>query len=316
MTVAYLGIDVSKTSLHLGAATRFLRTFENSLQGHDRLIEYLAEHKAARIVLEASGGYERAVCDRLHDAGLKVTVAQPSCVRHFARSLKVLAKTDEIDACVIARFGEATQPEATSPTPQNTRRIRALCDRRQQVIEDRVREQNRLEACADSLIANEIFASIEALQATEERIDRQIDSLLQADEVMQHKADVMMQQKGVGQRTARAVLAWLPELGTLNRGQVAALAGLAPYADDSGTKHGKRRIYAGRAALRKALYMAAKTAARWCPVLSEFYNRLREAGKSYNTAIIACARKLIVRLNSLIKALDTETNSPIAANQT
>ena len=216
-----------------------------------------------------------------------MTVAQPACVRHFALSVKVLAKTDEIDARVIARFGNATQPEPTPQTSVEVRKIRALCDRRQQIIEDRVREQNRLESCADAEVVADIENNINALQQVESDLDHRINELIKSDETMQRKAKVMMQQKGVGNCTTRALLAYLPELGTLTRGQAAALVGLAPYANESGTQRGQRRIIAGRAAVRKSLYMAAVTAARWCPVLSLFYKQLRARGKSYKTAIIA-----------------------------
>jgi len=308
----YLGIDVSKTTLHLATSERFVKKFDNTTSGHRQLIERIVKLGSPAVVLEASGGYERRVCEALQDVGLAVTVAQPGCVRNFAKSLKVLAQTDEIDAQVIARFGEATQPSPTPRTAENVRQIRALCDRRQQVVEDRVRETNRLEACADSDIAADIQTSIEELSETEHDLDRRINELMKSDVELKQKADVMMEQKGVGEKTASVLLAQLPELGSLTREQAAALAGLAPHGQESGNWKGKRRIYGGRAAARKALYMAARVAARWCPVISEFYNRLRAIGKAYKVAIIACARKMIVRLNTLLKQFHTTENSPNA----
>ncbi|MEZ5944863.1 MAG: transposase [Planctomycetaceae bacterium] len=186
----------------------------------------------------------------------------------------------------------------TPKTPENTRKLRALSDRRQQVVEDRVREMARLEACADAEIAAFIRESIESLETVERTLDEQIERLIQTDVEFQEKAQILSAQKGVGQKTVNILLSHFPELGTLTRGQV---AGLAPHARESGTWCGRRRIYGGRAAARHAMYMAAKTAARWCPVISEFYQRLRERGKPYNVAIIACARKMLVHLNTQLK---------------
>lgn len=305
----YLGIDVSKATLHLARPEKFLKKFNNNPEGHRLLIDYIAELAPKGIVLEASGGYERMATEAMQDAGLAVTVAQPACVRYFAKSIKVLAKTDEIDAKVIARFGVATQPAPTPKTPENSRKIRGLSDRRQQIIEDRVRETNRLEACADVEIAKTIRASIDHLEQTERVIDIQIKDLIEANAELRQKAAVMMQQKGIGQKTATTLLAHFNELGSLTRQQVAALAGMAPHPQESGKWNGKRRIYGGRAATRKAMYMAAKSAARWCPVISVFYKRLRENGKPYSVAIIACARKMLIRLNTLLKQMNQENHA-------
>ena len=310
---AYLGIDVSKRTLHLAEPTRFLKEFNNSLEGHQTLIRWLAEKKPQLIVLEASGGYERAVCEAMQDAGLPVKVAQPGCVRNFAKSLKVLAKTDEIDAQVIAHFGEATNPKRTPQTPQIVRQLRALCDRRQQIVADRVREGNRLEKCADPGIAEHIEASIQQLRTQEKEFDEQIQALQRSDQDLNKKANAMLAQKGVGHKTVAVLLTHFPELGALDRQQVAALAGLAPYANESGKWKGKRRIFAGRATVRKALFMAARTAVVWCPVIKPFYQRLREAGKPYKVALIAAARKMLIRLNTILKELEPESENVTSA---
>ena len=312
----YFGIDVSKRRLHLATPDAFLGEFDNSPQGHRKLLRKLLSTRPDGIVLEASGGYERALCDALHDANIPVTRAQPGCIRHFAKSLNVLAKTDEIDTRVIARFGLATKPPITPKTPENQRRFRALLDRRDQIVADRVREANRLEACADTHVAQHIRDQIDHLQDLQNQLDRQIKTLLEADDELRQKKTVMTQLKGVGEQTAAVLLAHFAELGSLDRQQVAALAGLAPHPNESGRGKGKRRIYGGRAAVRKALYMAAKSAARFCPVISEVYTRLRNNGKSYNQALIACARKMLVRLNTLLKELQTKTNAPNEAQST
>ncbi len=170
----YLGIDVSKSKLHLGNSKKFLKEFSNSSQGHQELIKLISEHDSTLVIVEASGGYERSLCEALQDAGIDVHVAQPGCVRHFAKSLKVLAKTDQIDATVIARFGEATQPKATPKTPKNVSEMRALCDRRQQIVEDRVRETNRLEKATASWVIQQIEQSVQRLEQLEKELDAKI----------------------------------------------------------------------------------------------------------------------------------------------
>jgi len=311
-TLVYLGIDVSKSKLHLASPSKFLGEFTNDAAGHRKLVEKVKQLGPERIVLEASGGYERLVTEALQDAQLPVSVCQPGCIRHFALSIKQRAKTDQIDAQLIARFGEATNPDITPKTPENVRKMRALTDRRQQVIEDRVREENRLLTCVDREIRREIEASIDKLNAKQKELDEQIAQLEQTPAFCQ-KAEAMKAQKGVGDHTARVLLAQLPELGRTTRQEIASLAGLAPYPRESGQWKGKRTIYGGRATVRMALFMAARSAARWCPVLSVFYNRLRNNGKSFKAAIIACARKLLVRLNTIIKNLDQNTRPGAAA---
>lgn len=313
---SYLGIDTGKKHLHLGTPDKCLAVFDNNPQGHQQLIELLLTLTPELIAIEASGGYERRVVDAMHNAesgGLPVAVVAPGCVRHFAKSAKILAKTDAIDARVIAQYARAHRPEPTAQTPQSTRKLRALRDRREQLIEDRVREENRLEACADHVISKQLHTSIKRLNRQADKIDQQIAEHIRRDEQLKDKANAMTQLKGVGEQTAATLLAGLPELGALNRQQAAALVGVAPHPRQSGNYKGKRRIYGGRAAVRKALYMAAKSAARFCPVISVFYQRLRTAGKPYNVALIACARKILIRLNTIIRNLQHTNTAPEGA---
>lgn len=312
MQLSYLGIDVSKSTLHIANPDKFLKEIENTAKGHQRIVNMISKLKhRVHVIVEASGGYERDLAETLWEAGITVTITQPSCVRYFAKSLGVLAKTDTIDAKVIATFGQATNPSSSSPTPESVRKIRALSDRREQVVEDRVREGNRLEACRDGIIKEQIRASIDRLNDIE-KLDKAIRILLRSDEFAQ-QSQLLMDQQGVGEKTATVLLAHLPELGSLDRQQVAAITGLAPHARESGQWKGRRRIYGGRSAVRKALFMAARSAARWCPILSEYYQRLRENGKPFKVAIIACARKLIVRLNTLMKQFLTTKQQPTEA---
>ena len=179
-----------------------------------------------------------------------------------------------------------------------------------------MREENRLETCVDPDIRDLIEESVRRLTETEAELERQISELLCSDAEFRRKAEQLQTQPGVGEKTATVLLAHFPELGTLTRGQTAALAGLAPYANESGQWKGHRRIYGGRAMVRRAMYLAAKSAARWCPVISEFYQRLREAGKTYNQALIACARKLLVRLNTVLKQLPEQSTSTTTDRKT
>jgi len=302
----YLGIDVSKRSLHLATPEKFLREFDNTIAGARELIERIQSLNPVLVVFEASGGYERLAVELLQDAEIPVSVVQPGCVRNYAKSIKVLAKTDELDARVIARYAQAVKPAPTPKTPENVRKIRALRDRRDQIVEDRVREENRLEACADRQMAEHIQTQVALLRNLEQNLECQIKELLKTDLEFQQKANVMTEMIGVAEKTAATLLAHFPELGTLTRGEVAALAGVAPHAKESGGFKGKRRIYGGRAAIRKAMYMAARTAVRYCPVMKVFYARLRENGKAFKVAIIAYARKMLIRLNTLLSKIDTQ----------
>ena len=306
--ITYYGIDVSKTTLHLATSEKFLIELPNTPSGHRRLGGYLEKCGDPMVVVEASGGYERKLCEFLQDQEISVHVAQPGCVRHFAKSLKVLAKTDRIDACVIARFGLATQPLPTPKTAPNVRQLRELSDRRAQVVEDRVRESNRLHMVTDKWIAKQIQANIRRLEKQEKQIEEKIQKLRQDDKELKRKAETMMQLKGVGDKTANILLAHLPELGTLTRQQIAALAGLAPYTRESGQWKGKRTIYGGRSPIRKAMFLAARVAKRWCPIISAYFEKLKANGKPFKVAIIACARKMLIRINTLLKILDTKQN--------
>jgi transposase len=306
MTPVYLGIDVAKKDFCLATSTKSLKVLANTPEGFQALIQLLTKWEAPHVILEASGGYERNLTEALQDADIRVSVVQPGCVRHFAKSLKVLAKTDAIDATVIARFGEATQPDPTEKTSPVTRRLRALADRRTQLVEDRVREKNRLETCPESSIAKEIARHIKHLSTVIEKIDQHIKTLIDHEQELSAKAAALQTATGVGTQTACSLLAHLPELGTLSRQAAAAIAGLAPHPQESGKWVGKRRIYGGRKAVRKALYMAAKSAAQHCPHLAPFYQKLRAANKPYNVALIAVARKLLVRLNTILKNLKSQ----------
>lgn len=302
----YLGIDVSKKKLHLGSSKKFLREFPNTIEGHEKLIKFVTKSKDVHLVMEASGGYESLACDDFQDAGLNVSVVQASCVRNYAKSLKVLAKTDPLDSKMIAKYAESANPSITPKTPENVRKIRALRDRREQLVADRVREQNRFEKCRDREVLADLEASILELKEKEKQLTKRIRQLIKNDQQMHRTYEILTSVLGVGEITAITLMGHFPELGKLSRQQIASLAGMAPHPQDSGDRKGKRRIYGGRAAVRRAMYMAARTAVMRCPVMIEFYTRLRNAGKPYKVAIIAVARKMLIRLNTLLKKENTQ----------
>ncbi|MFO1005820.1 MAG: transposase [Planctomycetaceae bacterium] len=278
----------------------------NTNEGFQTLITFLAEWDVPHVILEASGGYERALTDALQDAGIRVSVVQPACVRHFALSLKVLAKTDAIDATVIARFGEATQPAPTEKASPSSRKLRALTDRRTQLIEDRTREKNRQGTCFDQSMASEIKRSIKRLTITIEKIDLQIQNLIAQEEHLSSQATAL--QTTPASALKPRTLFWLTFPNSAPSRAIDRSHRRPGSSSARVRKMGRKaRIYGGRKAVRTALYMAAKSAARHCPHIHPFYQRLRDANKPYNVAIIACARKLLIRLNTLIKKLNSNT---------
>lgn len=312
--LVYIGIDVSKTKLHVGSPEKFLKEFSNTQAGIEKLVDFLSQRAPALVALEATGGYERDACDAMHDAGLSVSVVQPMRVKHYAKSINMLAKTDRIDATVIAKFAEATNPQPTNRASTQVRKLRALCDRRQQLSEDKVREKGRLESCRDEQIEALICEQIDHLKRLIKQLDAQIAEVIKSDGEMSAKAKIIRQVIGIGPTVAATLLAHMPELGTLDRQQVAALAGLAPYARDSGNWRGKRSIYGGRAAVRRAMFMASLTAVRCCPVMSERYQILIAANKPEKVARIACARKMIVYVNTLLKNAASQLPPPSTNN--
>lgn len=313
-SASYIGIDVAKASLEVASSERVLLRAANTDEGHRQVVELLGTLPVALIAVESTGVYGQGVVRALVAAGLPVAMVQPGRVRYFARSKNILAKTDAIDAKVLADFAQAVKPRRFElPSPQLVR-LRAYSDRRDQVVEDRVREKNRLEACTDPDIATLLKASIATLTKHEEDLASEIANIIAGDAVLKTKQQILMNETGIGALTASVLLAQLPELGQVNRQQVGALAGLVPYDRSSGTYDGSRHIYGGRARVREALYMAAISACQWNTHIAGFYQRLLKHGKAKKLAIIACARKLLVRLNSLLaKAALSTVQTPAQA---
>jgi transposase len=296
----YAGLDIAKASLQLHLQSKSY-DLPNTTQGHAQLIKRLAAIAGVHVICEATGGYERAVVAALHAATIPVSVINPARVRQFARASGELAKTDPIDAAVLTAFGQAFTPEPTPARTATELKLAALVTRRVQLLELRVAEAQRADTCADADLRKLFTPWLAQMEKQIAKVEALIEALLQAQAPLADQVQRLDDIMGVGRLTAVMVLATLPELGTLNRRQAAALAGLCPYNRDSGQWAGKRCISGGRAEVRRALYMAALSASRSNHLLKPFYDRLIAAGKPAKLALTAVMRKLIVLMNHLLK---------------
>ena len=300
-----MGVDVSKDTLDVCIVPDFERMqVSNDAEGHVLIIEKVRKLGVKLIVLEATGGYEMALVLVLSEKQLPVTVINPRRIRKFADAIGITAKTDAIDAKVIAEFGRMVRPEIRVLPPAEIRLFSQLVARRRQLQEMYGMEQNRL-ACSIGEVRCMLEKHLRFLERGLEKIEKQINDEIKRTPLWKQKSDNLDAVKGVGPVLVSTFLAELPELGTLNKKQIAALVGVAPYNHDSGKYRGKRAIYGGRVVVRNVLYMSTLSACRWNPVIKSFYERLKAAGKPEKIAIVACMRKLLVILNSMAK-----TNSP------
>lgn len=298
----YVGIDVAKESLDvclLADSKRF--STSNDSKGFVQLLKALPTPGSCLVVLEATGGYQRAVVAELVASGHQVAVVNPRQVRDFARGLGFLAKTDRLDAEVIARFGQQAQPRSLEKSSGIQQELQQLVTRRRQLIDLRTAETNRLETATTKSVVKSLLSMIEQLEKKIRQIEKEMSKLVESDEALQCQAALIESVPGVGAITAAPLIAELPELGRLNRQEIAALAGLAPFNRDSGKFHGRRAIWGGRSAVRGVLYMAALSARRCNPVIQAFAQRLKDAGKPFKVILTACMRKLLVILNTIIK---------------
>jgi transposase len=302
MEQKYVGIDVAKDRLDVHVRPGG-ETFGVS-RDHDGLIALVDRLRVLSpklVVMEATGGFEVTVAAALSIAGLPLAVVNPRQIRDFARALGRLAKTDALDAEAIAHFAEAVHPEPRPLPDAQARELAELVARRRQVIEMMVAERNRLRSLHSPRLKKRIERHLVALQRELTEIEDDLDDQIRRTPVWREKEQLLTSVPGVGDATARTLLAELPELGALDRKAIAALAGLAPFNRDSGTMRGKRTIWGGRASVRAVLYMAALVASRRNPTITTFYGRLRAAGKPPKVALTACMRKLLTILNAVLR---------------
>ncbi len=298
----YVGIDVSKRTLDYACHGRAdTRKVDNTGPGIAELVRELRDLGPALIVIEATGGLEVPVTSALAAADLPVVVVNARQVRDFARATGTLAKTDKIDARIIAWFADAVRPQVRPLKDQQTRDLAALLSRRSQILGMLNAENNRL-LSAPAHLRKDLKEHIRWLERRLKKLDVDLDILIRDTPVWRDKDQLLQSVPGVGPVLSRSLLANLPELGILNRRELAALVGLAPFNRDSGQHRGHRSIWGGRAHLRSVLYMATLAATRFNPVIRQFYQRLTAAGKKHKVAATACMRKLLTILNAMVKA--------------
>jgi transposase len=297
----YVGIDVSKAKLDVAVEPqeRFWQA-DNNRAGIASLIKRLGRLKPTLIVAEATGGYEANLVEALCSANLPVARVNPGRVRKFAQGMNWLAKTDKIDARLLARFGEKANPRLTRLPSEQEKHLAALVKRRKQVLDMLVAEQNRLENANPDVLVY-IQDSLSMLQSQLDELEDAIQSLINQNPELKHKQDLLTTVPGVGKVTASTLTAQLPELGSCDRKQIAALVGVAPFSHDSGKIRGRRFIRGGRPPIRCVLYMSALSAIRFNPVIRAFYNHLISSGKPFKLALVACMRKLLTILNAMIR---------------
>lgn len=299
---SFIGIDVSKQQLEVAAhESDYQFRCPNKASAFGELIAELIVLRPALIVLEATGGLETSVASALHAAGLPVVVVNPRQVRDFAKALGQLAKTDRLDARVLAHFAAAIKPPLRPIKSKEERELDALTGRRGQLIDMLTDEKNRRGSAASDSVRDKIKEHIDWLEECIAELDEQLKALLQSSARWQAKDEILQSVPGIGPVTSFSMIADLPELGTLNRQQICKLVGVAPLNRDSGQQRGTRHIYGGRARLRSVLYMAALTAARHNAVIKEFYQRLRANQKPFKVAITACMRKLLSIINVMVR---------------
>lgn len=297
----YCGVDVSKHHLDVKFKGRPDR-FDNTVKGVESMLSRIGK---AHYVLESTGGYERMAAWLLMDAGAEASIVNPARVRHFALSMGQHAKTDPIDAGVIADFAAVTRPEPSEKPSRNQRQLTSLVDRRQQLKDMEKAETSRLETAADPGFVKMVQKHLRWLAREIEALEKKIAQTIETDASMKEKARRIQSIKGLGKISAATLLAHIPEIGTLSRQEVAALAGLAPYNRDSGTSSKRRHIHGGRKRIRACIYMAAVCAISHNPAMKKFYNRLvNENHRPEKVALTAVMRKLVIAANSAVKNPD------------
>jgi transposase len=306
----FVGLDVSKATLDVAGCraerevAELAVTIANTDEGLAALVPELVARAPALIVLEATGGYERLAAATLSLAGLPVVVVNPRQVREFAKAVGQFAKTDRLDAALLARFAERIRPAVREGARLETAPLTEQILRRRQLVDMITAEGNR-RALVSAPVRRRLDVHIAWLARELDTVERELQRLVEASPLWRARDDLLQSTPGIGPRGSHALIALLPELGTLRRQQISALVGVAPFNDDSGGRRGVRHIQGGRAAVRTVLYMGALVGVRYNPVLKAFYQRLRAAGKPAKVALVACMRKLLTILNAMVR-----TNTP------
>ena len=305
MSCRTIGVDVSKDKLDVATwpqsqGSNTSCQFSNAPDGYESLVEFAADVEAQLVVMEATGGLEKQCASHLRDAGVTVEVVNPRQARDFASSLGYLEKNDTIDAVVLARFAGVIEPSEVYGDDELTEKLTQLVRRREGLVKMRSKEQNRRKRQTDEDVIASIDNIIRNFNDEIESIEQQIEALV-SDSRLEHSVEILTSVPGVAETTATILLANLPELGELNRKEIAKLGGLAPLSNDSGESIGQRQCYGGRPRIRTAMRMGALTATQYCEPIKQFYHRLLDRGKAKSLALIASARKLLTILNSMMR---------------
>lgn len=297
----FIGIDTSKDILEVAVRPTGERmSFANQEDGISLLMDFVKPFSPRLIVLEATGGLERAAVSALAAEGLPVVVVNPRQVRDFAKAKGILAKTDKIDAPVIAQFGQSIRPEVRPLKGEEAQKLEALLSRRRQILQMLTAEKNRLHSAA-AWTRKDIQVHIQWLEKSLDKFNKDLDRMVKKSPIWRAKDKILRSATGVGPVLSLTLMSQLPELGTLNRKKIAALVGVAPLNRDSGKFRGRRTIWGGRSVIRPVLLMATRVAIRFNPVIRAFYERLEKAGKKRKVAETACMRKLLTILNAMMK---------------
>lgn len=303
---SFVGIDVSKDAWDVCLLPQG-KTFTISAhpQGLTAILQQLPPPGSCLIALEATGGYERDLAVALFDAGHQVAVVNPKRARDFAKALGLLAKTDRVDARGLALFAERVRPRLSQKTPEKRAELDELVTRRRQVVDFQTMDLNRLKMARQTTAVRSIKRHLTGLEKQIAELNAAIAKLIESDDECRRTAEIVSSAPGIGDTTAATLIAELPELGKLNRGEIASLVGLAPFNHDSGKYQGQRRIRGGRASVRTGLYMGTLAAIRFNPIIRAFAERLRAQSKPFKVRLIACMRKLLTILNTMVKNNET-----------
>jgi transposase len=298
-----VGIDVSRDNLDVGhSLSKQVTRYENTPQGFRRLVARMRPLRPELIVLEATGKYHQGVAKHLHEKGrFRVAIVNPTRVRHFARSVGLLAKTDALDARVLAHYGKAVNPATWEPREACVEELANLTQRRKQLVDLLTAEQNHLRTISGDEAKSSIQRSIVYLKSELKTLESAVIKKIEEEETLRHKAELLQSMVGVGPTLAATLLSSLPELGKLDHKQISSLVGVAPLNRDSGTRQGAKRIFGGRGDIRRVLYMAAVSACRTNPQIQAYYQRKVAEGKPQKVVLVACMHKMLIHLNAMLR---------------